>query len=68
MLLQVRKARNVSLKTVVNEALREGLVAMNRPAKRRRFQTKAVDLGRCYLPSLDNIAEVLAVVEGENFH
>lgn len=37
------------------------------PSPRRRFETESVELGRCLVGSLDDIAEVLAVAEGENF-
>jgi hypothetical protein len=32
------------------------------------FETSVVSLGDCRLPNLDDIAEVLAFGEGENFH
>jgi hypothetical protein len=35
-------------------------------APSRQFRTKAVDLGPCLLPSLDNIAEVIKFAEGVN--
>jgi hypothetical protein len=31
------------------------------------YQTRTVSLGRCLVGDLDDIAEVLAVAEGENF-
>ena len=31
------------------------------------YRTPAVDLGRCRVGSLDDVAEVLAVAEGEDF-
>ena len=34
-------------------------------AKRRPFRTETVDLGRCLPGDVDNIADVLAVAEGE---
>jgi hypothetical protein len=38
------------------------------PAKKRKvFQTRSVDLGSCRAPNVDNVAEVLAVAEGESF-
>ncbi len=68
LLERVRKARKGSLKQVVNAALREGLVRIATPSRpRRAFRTKTVNLGRCYLPNLDNVSEVLAIVEGERF-
>ncbi len=65
---RVRKDREASLKEVVNDVLRRGLRDLNAPQKsRRRFHTRSVDLGESRLPNLDNIAEVLAVAEGEDF-
>ncbi len=68
LLARVRKARSERLRRVVNEALRLGLQQMAAAPKRRRvFRQKAVDLGRCRIGSLDNIADVLAVAEDETF-
>lgn len=68
LLERVRKKRKGSLKSVINAALREGLLRLSQPAAPRRpFRTQAVSLGRCYVPSLDSLADVLAVSEGENF-
>jgi len=65
---KVRKAKDASLKEVVNAALREGLVRMvQTPAPRKKFHMTVHDAGRCYLPNLDNTAEVLAFAEGEQF-
>ena len=63
---QVARRRRLPIKTVVNEALRAGLDAIERPAGRRRaFRTTGFDLGPSLVGSLDNIEEVLARVEGE---
>jgi hypothetical protein len=68
LLEKVRKAKDASLKEVVNAALREGLVRMvEAPAPRKKFHTGVHSPGRCYLPNLDNAAEVLAIAEGEQF-
>jgi hypothetical protein len=68
MLERLRKSRRASLKELVNEALREGLKHLTTPPKRRKpFRTASVDLGRCLLGNVDNVAEVLAVAEGESF-
>lgn len=68
MLERLRKARRQSLRDLVNEALRLGLKYMASPRKRRLpFRTQSVSLGRCRMGSLDNIAEALAVAEGESF-
>jgi predicted transcriptional regulator len=65
---RLRKSRNESLRDVVNEALREGLKHLAAPRQKRvPFRTDAVDLGRCLLGNVDNVAEVLAVAEGESF-
>lgn len=63
---RLRTERAASLKVVVNEALRLGLDRMEQPppqSERRQF-TRPFDSGRCLLPSLDNITEVLDAVEG----
>ena len=65
---RLRKARDASLKDIVNEALREGLRHMSAPPRRQAsFRTGSVDLGRCLLAGVDNVAEVLAVTESESF-
>lgn len=66
---RLRKARKASLKRIVNEALRQGLARMAAPpaAPRRPFRTRALSLGRCLVGSIDNVAELLAVAEGERF-
>jgi len=65
---KIRKAKDASLKEVVNTALREGLVRMvQAPASHKKFHMTVHDAGRCYLPNLDNTAEVLAFAEGEQF-
>jgi hypothetical protein len=62
-----RRARNVSLKDVVNEALRRGLRDMSAPVRKRKpFRTRAHNMGKP-LVNLDNIAETLAYLDGEAF-
>ncbi len=68
MLERLRKTREQSLKDLVNEALRHGLKQMDtRPKRRETFCTHSVDIGRCRIGSIDNVAEALAVAEGESF-
>ncbi len=68
LLRQIQEQRKASLKEVVNAALREGLVGLTKaPKPRSQFRTRGLDLGRCYLPNLDKISEVLAIAEGENY-
>jgi hypothetical protein len=38
-----------------------------RRGPREPVRTRAVALGRVRIPNIDNVGEVLAVVEGENF-
>ena len=63
LLERVRKGKDLPLKQVVNDALREGLVRLSEPAKRPAFRTQTADLGSCYFPNLDNVWEVLDDVE-----
>ncbi len=64
---RLRRKNNGSLKTIVNEALRYGLLHMTEPpAHREPFVTETVDLGRCRL-AIDDVSEALAVAEEETF-
>ena len=68
LLERVRQARQLGLKDVVNEALRQGLKAMTAPSHpRTAYQTRGVSLGRCFLGNLDDVSEALAIAEGEDF-
>ncbi len=65
---QLRRARGGRLKTVVNDLLREGLRHVQaRPARHVHFRTQSVDLGQPRTGSVDNVADVLAIAEGEAF-
>ena len=65
---RLQRVRGQSFKAIVNEALRSGLRAMEAPsAESAAYATPVVDLGRCRVGSLDDVAEVLAVAEGEDF-
>ncbi len=67
-LVRLRRARNTKFKDLVNEALRRGLQDITAPPKKQKpFRTRSMDLGRCLIDNLDNIAEVLAIAEGEDF-
>jgi len=68
LLERARKARKTNFKTIVNEALRQGLREMAKPTLRGTpYQTREADLGRCLVAGLDDISEALAVAEGEHF-
>jgi Ribbon-helix-helix protein, copG family len=62
------KTRKASLKDLVNEALRRGLkeIMRARPKRCEPFRTQAVALGRLRIGNLDNVAEVLAIAEGDS--
>lgn len=63
---RIQRNQRISFKDLVNDALRQGLKQMSGPARRKqRYKTRTVALGRCLIGSLDDVAEVLAVAEGE---
>jgi hypothetical protein len=65
---RLRKSRDATLKDLVNEALRRGLKDMSsRPKRREHFRTRSVALGQLRIAGLDNIAEALAIAEGEAY-
>jgi hypothetical protein len=69
LLERLRRDRDVSLKQLVNEALRRGLAALERGSERgpQEYHTRVVSLGRPRLTNLDNVADALAITEGEDF-
>jgi hypothetical protein len=65
---RLRRARDLGLKELINEALRRGLRDMGaRPKKRDPFRTQPIDGVTLLLDNVDNVAEVLAYAEGEAF-
>lgn len=67
-LKRLRKERDLGLKELINEAMRQGLDAMEAPPKpRKKFETRVFDLGEPLIKNMDNIGEVLALVEGEDY-
>lgn len=68
MIERMRRARDVSLKELVNEALRRGLRDMGARTKRPEpFTTRSVDAGAVRIASIDNVSEALAAAEDETF-
>jgi hypothetical protein len=64
---RLQKSRDVSLKELVNDALRRGLRDMREPPKKRKpFRTRTYKMGM-QLVDIDNVAEALAYAEGEDF-
>jgi len=65
---RLRRNHRISLKRLINEALRRGLDDMGRRRRPREvIHTRAVALGRVRIASIDNIGEALAIAEGEGF-
>jgi hypothetical protein len=68
LLERVRRNRKLTYRAAVNEALRCGLKAMTTPPRLAKpYKTRAVSLGRCLVGNLDDVSEVLAIAEGEDF-
>lgn len=62
---QLRQALDKPLKELVNEALRRGLAGIHELPRPAPYRTQPVDLGRCRLPNVDDVASALAAAEGE---
>ena len=58
---------DLPFKAVINQALRIGLVKVEQPAKQRSYRTKPHAMGLRKGYNLDNIQELLAQAEGEDF-
>ena len=68
MIERLRRSRRASFKAIVNEALREGLKHLGKDSpKRQPFHSATFDAGRCLIGSLDNVAEVVSIAEGDAF-
>ncbi|MDP2959723.1 MAG: ribbon-helix-helix domain-containing protein [Longimicrobiales bacterium] len=65
---RLRAETDASLKDLVNEALRLGLKAMAEPPEPGPpYATPASSLGGCLIATLDDVADALALAEGEAF-
>lgn len=62
----LRDQKGMTLKEAVNEALRLGLAQLARPKPHRAFHTREVSLGP-RASNVDDVAEVLALAEGDDF-
>jgi hypothetical protein len=63
---RLRKQRDASFRDIINETIRAGLNAMERPsAKREPFRTRVFKSGQPLMP-VDNIGEVLAYLDEED--
>jgi plasmid stability protein len=65
-----RSQHGESFKQALNEALRAGLAELEEPADvvPAVSRTRPLALGRRLAGSIDNIGEVLAIAEGEDYH
>ena len=67
-LARLRKEREVSLKSLVNDALRHGLRQLAVPKKpRKQTFTQPVDLGQPLLGNIDCIGQILAELDAETY-
>jgi len=57
----------MKFKDLVNRVLREGLKHLTTKKEQACFRTRSVNLGFCRIGNIDNVAEALAVAEGESF-
>jgi len=68
LLTRVRKARKADFKTVVNEALRQGLAEMAAPKlPQKPYRTPSRDAGALLVGDIDDVSEALVRAEGEAF-
>jgi hypothetical protein len=65
-LKRLMRERDASLKELVNDTLRRGLQADARPKPRKPYRIKTYDMGQA-LVDIDNVAEAIAAIEGENY-
>ncbi len=62
-----RRRTGASLRQLVNEALRSSLDGRKRGPHPKPYSTSSVSLGQPLLADVDDVADVLATVEGERF-
>ena len=63
---RLRQQRQVGIRDIINETIRMGLNAMERPAKKREpFRTRVFSAGQPLMP-IDNIGEVLSYLDEED--
>jgi hypothetical protein len=66
---RLRRRDPRSFKALVNDLLRKGIEQLDPRGRKQReaYRTAGADLGACRVGSLDDVAEALAVAEGERF-
>jgi hypothetical protein len=63
----VSEKLGTSFKAVINEALRNGLDQVEKPAKSNSYKTRPHKMGLKAGRNIDNIQELLAQIEGEDY-
>lgn len=66
MLKKLQKEEGLSFKEAVNRALRQGLYRVENASVKEPYRIETFDMGKSFM-NLDNIGEVLAVAEGEDY-
>jgi hypothetical protein len=66
LLKRLRASSKKPLKELINAALRKGLAQLEKPPQ-CAYKVSPLAVGRCLVDSLDNVAEALAIAEGEAF-
>lgn len=65
---RLRTEKRITLKEAVNSVLRRGFAAPeSSQSETKPFKTRSVSVGRLKIQNLDNIGEVLAQLEGEDY-
>ena len=71
MIEKLKESEKKPFKQIVNELLRIGIVqkksSLSGAGQQKQYSTPELEAGPCKYPDLDNIAEVLAVAEKEDF-
>ena len=68
LLKQLQRSRSARPRDLINAALRLGLRQMTSPpSRRKKFRTRAVNLGRCLVANLDCTHEALVIAECEDY-
>ncbi len=64
---ELSKKRHSPFRLIINEALRAGLQAVEKPSLSRVYQSEPSKMGLKPGRNLDNIQELMAQIEGEEF-
>jgi hypothetical protein len=68
LLARIREEKKLGMKEAINEALRFGLHQMAAPPQKRKpFKVEPFPPGEWLLPNVDDIADVVAILEGEDY-